>query len=88
MQDLWCGKNLKDRRDVMSVIRPKRKYTRNRMFVDSIFISYFLLLVIYIMNQEFFGIDWIDVFVQWVAIGLVVVIAGVIVYKIVKRVMK
>lgn len=66
----------------MAVIRPKRKRTVNRMFISSIFFAYFILLVLYIMNRQFWQIDMMHTTLQYVAVGLVGLIAGVLIYKI------
>lgn len=66
----------------MAIIRPKRKRTVNRMFIGSIFSAYFIVLVLYIMNRQFWQVDMMHTSLQYIAVGLVALIAGVLIYKI------
>ena len=72
----------------MNVIRPKKKRTRNRLLIDSIFIAYFILLVIYVANRQYWQVDTIGTIVEYTAFGLLLVIVGVIIYKIIEQVRK
>ena len=70
----------------MSIIRPKRKRTKNRLLIDSIFIAYFVLLVVYVINGQYWQMDMIGTIVEYTAFGLLLAIAGVIIYKIFEQI--
>ena len=66
----------------LAIVRPRRKRTVNRMFISSIFAAYFILLVLFIMNRQFWQVEMMHTTLQYIAIGLVGLIAGVLLYKI------
>lgn len=72
----------------MAIVRPKRKRTVNRIFISSIFTAYFILLVLYIVNREIWQVDMMHTSIQYIAIGLVGLIAGVLIYKIYYQIKK
>lgn len=72
----------------MPIIRPKRKRTMNRALIDAIFIAYFVLLVVVILNRQYWQIALIGTTAQYIAIGLVVVIAAVLIVKIYRQISK
>lgn len=88
MRFICYGISLRNKVTIMSIIRPKRKRTKNRIFIDSIFIAYFILLVVYVLNGQYWQVDMVGTIVEYTAFGLLLVIAGIIIYKIIEQVRK